>query len=129
MYPENLKYTNEHEWVRADGDVYTVGITDYAAEQLGDVTYVELPEVGKAVKQHGEAATVESVKAASDVYAPIEGTIAEVNEALEDTPELVNESPYEKGWFFKLKDIDASQLDELMDPAAYADFVKKEQDQ
>ncbi len=85
--------------------------------------------MGKEVKQHGEAATVESVKAASDVYAPIEGTIAEVNEALEDTPELVNESPYEKGWFFKLKDVDGAQLEALMDASAYADFVKKEQDQ
>lgn len=129
MYPEELKYTNEHEWVRADGDVYTVGITDYAAEQLGDVTYVELPEVGKEVKQHGEAATVESVKAASDVYAPVSGKITEVNNALDETPELVNDSPYDQGWFFKMTDIDTSQLDGLMDAAAYAEFVKKEQDQ
>ncbi len=128
MYPKNLKYTNEHEWVRAEGDVYTVGITAYAVEQLGDVTYVELPKVGTKVKQHGEAATVESVKAASDVYAPVGGEVTAVNEALEETPELVNENPYEKGWFFKLKDVSTTELSGLMDAAAYQKFIEEEQD-
>lgn len=123
MYPENLKYTKEHEWVRKENGAFTVGITAYAAEQLGDVTFVELPEVGKEVKQHGEIAMVESVKAASDVYAPVGGKVSAVNDALEDTPELVNESPYEKGWFFKLEGADASELDALMDSAAYEKFV------
>lgn len=128
MYPKNLKYTNEHEWVRADGDVYTVGITAYAVEQLGDITYVELPKAGTKVKQHGEAATVESVKAASDVYAPVAGEITAVNEALEATPELVNENPYEQGWFFKMKGVSQAELASLMDAAAYAKFVEEEQD-
>ena len=128
MYPKNLKYTNEHEWVRADGDTYTVGITTYAVEQLGDITYVELPKIGTKVKQHGEAATVESVKAASDVYAPVGGEITAVNDALENTPELVNENPYEQGWFFKMKGVSAAELAGLMDAAAYQKFVEEEQD-
>lgn len=128
MYPEGLYYTKDHEWVRVDGDVCTVGITEYAAEQLGDVTYVELPAPGTEVKQHGEAATVESVKAASDVYAPIAGEVSEVNDALEDTPELVNESPYEKGWFFKLTGTNASDLESLMNAEAYSKLVEEERD-
>ena len=127
MYPQNLKYTKEHEWIRDDGGVYTCGITDYAAEQLGDVTYVDLPTVGKDVKQGGEAAAVESVKAASDVYAPVDGTVAEVNVALNNQPELVNQSPYENGWFFKLKDVKPASLANLMDADAYASFVKEHQ--
>lgn len=123
MYPENLKYTKEHEWVRADGDAYTVGITAYAAEQLGDVTYTELPKIGAEVKQGGEIATVESVKAASDVYAPVGGKVSAVNEALEDTPELVNESPYEKGWFFQLTGVNPAELNALMDHGAYGEYV------
>ncbi len=128
MYPKNLKYTNEHEWVRADGDTYTVGITTYAVEQLGDITYVELPKVGTRIKQHGEAATVESVKAASDVYAPVGGEVIAVNGALENTPELVNENPYEQGWFFKMKGVSAAELAGLMDAAAYQKFVEEERD-
>jgi len=128
MYPEGLSYTKDHEWIRVEGDTCVVGITDYAAEQLGDVTYVELPATGTKVKQHGEAATVESVKAASDVYAPISGEVSEINDALEDTPELVNESPYEKGWFFKLTGVDTKELDGLMDSKAYAKFVEEERD-
>lgn len=128
MYPKNLKYTNEHEWVRAEGDTVTVGITTYAVEQLGDITYVELPKVGTKVKQHGEAATVESVKAASDVYAPVGGEIVAVNSALDATPELVNENPYEQGWFFKMKGVSQAELDLLMDAAAYAKFIEEEQD-
>jgi glycine cleavage system H protein len=126
MFPENLKYTNEHEWVRPDGEEYIVGITEYAVEQLGDITFVELPKVGTVVKQHGEAATVESVKAASDVYSPVAGEISAVNEALEDQPELVNQNPYEDGWFFKLKNVSEVDYAELMDASAYAKFVEEE---
>ena len=125
MVPEDLRYTQEHEWVRAEGDACTVGITAYAAEQLGDVTYVELPEVGTALAKGAEAATVESVKAASDVYAPAAGEVAEINAALEEQPELVNESPYGEGWFFKLSQVDSTDLDGMMDAAAYAMYVEE----
>lgn len=125
MYPEDLRYTKEHEWVRAEGDACTVGITAYAAEQLGDVTYVELPEVGTALAKGAEAATVESVKAASDVYAPAAGEVAEINAALDEQPELVNESPYGEGWFFKLSHVDSADLDNMMDAAAYAKHVEE----
>ena len=123
MYPKNLKYTNEHEWVRADGDTYTVGITAYAVEQLGDVTYVELPKIGTKVKQHGEAATVESVKAASEIYAPVSGVVSEVNAALTDNPGLVNQSPTGEGWFFRLSAGDTAEFADLMDEAAYQAYV------
>lgn len=126
MYPGNLKYTNEHEWVRADGGEYTVGITAYAVEQLGDITFVELPKIGEKIKQHGEAATVESVKAASDVYAPVAGEVSAVNGDLEGAPELVNQNPYEDGWFFKLRGVDKSEFDGLMDAAAYEEFIEAE---
>lgn len=126
MYPANLKYTNEHEWVRAEGDEYVVGITEYAVEQLGDITFVELPKVGTVVKQHGEAATVESVKAASDVYAPVAGEVSAVNSELENAPELVNQNPYEEGWFFKLRKVNKAEYDALMDAAAYAAFIEEE---
>jgi glycine cleavage system H protein len=126
MYPANLRYTNEHEWVRAGGDEYTVGITGYAVEQLGDITYVELPKIGVKVKQHGEAATVESVKAASDVYAPVAGEVSAVNGALDASPELVNQNPYEEGWFFKLKGVDKAEFAALMDADAYGKFIGRE---
>jgi glycine cleavage system H protein len=117
-----LKYTKEHEWVRVEGDVATVGISDFAQSQLGDVVFVELPEVGSQVKRDGNAAVVESVKAASDVYAPVSGEVVEVNGALEDAPQLVNESPVGDGWFIKIRLSDPSELDALMDEAAYADY-------
>lgn len=126
MYPEHLRYSESHEWVRDDGGTYVVGITDFAAEQLGDITYVELPEVGEEFAQGGDAATVESVKAASDVYAPLGGRVIEVNKALEDTPEAVNAGPYTDGWFFKLADVDAAEFAELMNAAAYETFVKEQ---
>ena len=126
MYPEDLRYTQEHEWVRVEGDACTVGITAYAAEQLGDVTYVELPEVGTALAKGAEAATVESVKAASDIYAPTAGEVTEVNAALDEQPELVNESPYGDGWFFKLTKVDSADLNDLMDAAAYAQHVEEQ---
>ena len=118
-----LKYSKDHEWVRVEGDVGTVGISDYAQEQLGDVVYVELPEVGRAVAQNEEAAVVESVKAASEVYAPVSGEVVEVNQALEDDPSLVNGDPTGEGWFLKLRLSAPGELDGLMDDTAYADYV------
>ena len=126
MFPKNLRYTKQHEWLRDDGGTYTVGITSFAAEQLGDVTYVEVPEIGVELKQGGEAGAVESVKAASDIYAPASGTVTEINASLEDKPELVNESPYDEGWFFKLSGVDESELDNLMDTDAYDAFVEEQ---
>ena len=118
-----LKYSKDHEWVRVGGDVGTVGISDYAQEQLGDVVYVELPEVGRTVAQNEEAAVVESVKAASEVYAPVSGEVVEVNQALEDDPALVNGDPTGEGWFLKLRLSAPGELDGLMDEGAYADYV------
>jgi glycine cleavage system H protein len=118
------RYTKDHEWVRLEGDVAVVGITPYAAEQLGDVVYVELPAVGKAVKAGGEMAVVESAKAASDVYAPISGEVSAVNDALSGSPQLVNEGADKGGWFVKLKPSNTGELDALMDEGAYADYVK-----
>ncbi|MBI1250627.1 MAG: glycine cleavage system protein GcvH [Alphaproteobacteria bacterium] len=118
------KFTKDHEWVRVDGDVATVGVTPYAAEQLGDVVYVELPEKGRSFAQGADMAVVESAKAASDVYAPISGEVVDVNDALTGAPETVNESADDKGWFVKVKVANAAELDALMDEAAYADYVK-----
>ncbi len=126
MYPEDLRYTREHEWIRTEGDACTIGITAYAAEQLGDVTYVELPEVGTALAKGAEAATVESVKAASDIYTPVAGEVSEINAALEEQPELVNESPYGEGWFFKVSQVDSADLDGMMDAGAYAQYVEEQ---
>ncbi|MBB5698984.1 glycine cleavage system protein GcvH [Sphingomonas yantingensis] len=116
-------FTNEHEWIDVDGDTATVGITDYAQGQLGDIVFVEVPEEGREVSKGGEAAVVESVKAASDVYAPVTGTVTEGNAALTDDPSLVNSDPENSGWFFKLTLADKGELDGLMDEAAYKDFV------
>ena len=118
-----LKYSKDHEWVRVEGDIGTVGISDYAQDQLGDVVYVELPEVGRTVAQNEEAAVVESVKAASEVYAPVSGEVVEVNQALEDDPALVNSDPIGEGWFLTLRLSEPGELDGLMDEAAYADYV------
>ena len=115
-------FTDEHEWIDLEGDLATVGITDYAQEQLGDIVFVELPEVGSNVDKGGEAAVVESVKAASDVYAPITGEVMEANAALEDDPALVNTSPEEEGWFFRMTVADKSELEGLMDAKAYKAF-------
>jgi glycine cleavage system H protein len=112
-------FTSDHEWLKIDGDVATVGITDYAQTQLGDVVFVELPQVGKQLKKADAAAVVESVKAASDVYAPITGEIVAINDALAAEPSLVNSDPGEGAWFFKIKIADKSELDGLMDEAAY----------
>lgn len=115
-------FTDEHEWIEVDGDTATVGITDYAQGQLGDIVFVELPSAGTSLSKGGDAAVVESVKAASDVYAPIDGEVTEGNGALEDDPALVNTAPEGDGWFFKMTIGDASQLDGLMDEAAYKAF-------
>lgn len=117
------KFTTDHEWVRLDGDIATVGITKHAAEQLGDVVFVELPDVGKSFGQGDDMAVVESVKAASDVYAPVSGEIVETNGAIVDAPEGVNDGPEGDGWFVKMKLSDASQLDGLMDEAAYEEHA------
>jgi len=117
------RYTKEHEWVNVDGDVATIGITDHAQEQLGDVVFVELPQVGKKVVKGGEAAVVESVKAASEVYAPLSGEVIEVNKQLESDPALVNREAEGGAWFMKVKLADRSELDDLMEKAAYDVFV------
>jgi glycine cleavage system H protein len=118
------RYTSDHEWVRLDGDIATVGISQYAQEQLGDIVYVELPEIGKTLKAGAEAAVVESVKAASEVYAPISGEVVEINDALADAPAKVNESPESAGWFLKLKVANRSEFDALMDASAYKAFLE-----
>ena len=120
----SVKYTEEHEWVRLDGDVATIGITDYAQQQLGDVVFVEVPQVGRKVEKGESVAVVESVKAASDIFAPVSGEVVEANPALADSPGDVNAEPTGKGWFFKLRIADKAQLDGLMDEAAYDAFVK-----
>ena len=118
------RYSKDHEYIRIEGDVGTVGISDYAQSQLGDVVFVELPAVGKALAKGGEAAVVESVKAASEVYAPVSGEVVEVNGELEAAPGTVNEDPAGKGWFLKIKIKDAGELDALMNEAEYQDYVK-----
>ncbi|ASK86895.1 glycine cleavage system protein GcvH [Sphingorhabdus sp. SMR4y] len=117
-------FTDEHEWVEVEGDTATVGITDYAQEQLGDIVFVEVPEVGTELAQGDDAAVVESVKAASDVYAAVSGEVIEVNEALEDEPGLVNSSAEEDGWFFRITLSDKDELSDLMDEKAYKAFVE-----
>ncbi len=119
-----LRFSKDHEWVRVEGDVAVIGITDYAQTQLGDVVYVELPELGRRVAQGKEAAVVESVKAASEVYAPISGEVVAINDALSGEPGKVNADPMGEGWFLKLRIADAKQLDGLMDEAAYNAFVE-----
>ncbi len=124
--PENRKYTKTHEWVSLEGDIATFGITDHAQNELGDITYLELPEVGEEVKAGDPYGVVESVKAASDIYSSVDGEVVEVNEAAVDGPEVINNSPYDDAWLVKVKVNDPSQLDELMDPAAYKEFEANE---
>ena len=118
-----MKFTEEHEWLRVEGDVVVVGVTAHAAEQLGDVVFVELPDVDTEVSKDDEVCVIESVKAASDILAPLDGEIVEVNEALVDEPGKVNEDPIGDAWFFKMKAADLSQMDDYMDEAAYNDFI------
>ena len=121
--PENLKYTKEHEWVRAEGDVFVIGITHHAQDQLGDVVFVELPEVGDTITIDDSFGTVESVKAVSDLFAPMTGEVVEINVNLEDTPEVVNSDPYEAGWLIKVKTDDASQFDAMLSAADYTALI------
>jgi glycine cleavage system H protein len=118
-----LRYTEEHEWLRLDGDEVIVGITEYAAQQLGDLVFVELPDEGVTVVKGDEIVTIESVKAASDITAPLDGQITEVNTVIVENPALVNEDPMEDGWFFKMTLADPSELDELMDEEAYREYI------
>ena len=122
----DLRYSEEHEWVSVDGEIATVGISDFAQQQLGDVVFVELPDVGRAVERGAEIAVVESVKAASEIYAPLSGEVVEINEALTNEPAKVNESPEGDGWFFKMRLADAAEVDELMDAAAYKTFIDEQ---
>ena len=121
---KGLYYTDQHEWVRVDGDIAVTGISDHAQELLGEITYVELPEVGFEVNKGSEIAVVESSKAASDVYAPVSGKVVEVNETLESAPELINDDCYEDGWICKIKMADASDVESLMDSSEYEAFLE-----
>ena len=120
VYPDDLRYSKEHEWVRVEDDTATIGITSFAADELGDVVFIELPEVGSSLAQFGTFGVVESVKAVSDLYAPVSGEVVEVNEALRDQPELLNSDAFGEGWIAKLRLTDAGELDGLMDADAYA---------
>ncbi len=125
--PSELRYTSTHEWVRAEGEgVFTIGITEHAQDLLGDMVFLDLPDVGDAVATGDDCAVAESVKAASDVYSPITGEVLEVNEELEDAPELVNSDPFGDGWLFKVKADDASEVDGLLDAEAYAGVIEDE---
>jgi glycine cleavage system H protein len=119
-----MYFTKEHEWVKIDGTQATIGISEHAAHELGDITFVELPQMGKTVKQFDTLAGIESVKAASDIYSPVSGKVVQVNDKLEDAPELVNESAEDAGWICKLEAADPAELSQLMDAAAYAEFLK-----
>ncbi len=121
--PTDLRYTRDHEWVRVDGDEATVGITQYAADQLGDIVFVELPENGRELEEAKPFGVVESVKAVSDLFAPVSGAVTSTNDALASTPELVNSDPYGDGWMIKVAIADAAQLDDLLDGGAYDDLV------
>lgn len=125
-FPEDLKYSKEHEWARPDGDGLIVGITDYAQDSLGEIVYVELPEEGCQVVRGEAFGVVESTKAVSDLYAPVSGTVGEVNDTLLDNPELINEDPYEDGWLIRITMSDQSELGNLMDVAGYVTFLEEE---
>jgi glycine cleavage system H protein len=121
--PTNRKYTKTHEWALVDGDIATIGVTDYAQRELGDITYLELPEAGDAISAGETFGVVESVKAASDIYSPLDGEVIERNDGLIDTPEVINQSPYENAWLVKVKLADPSQVDALLDPSDYDAFA------
>lgn len=125
---DGLKYTRKHEWVRLEGNTAVVGLTDYAQDKLGEIVFVELPDMGAEVEAGKGSAVIESVKAVADLYAPLDGTVVEVNEDLLDQPEVINSDPYEGGWVYKIEIKDESQLDSLMDEAAYAKFVVEEEE-
>ena len=125
MVPQDLRYTRDHEWVKVEGDLATVGITDYAAEQLGDVVFVELPEVGRKLAQFAAVGVVESVKAVSDLFAPVAGEVVETNPELSGKPELLNSDPFGAGWMLRIRLSDAAQLDKLLAPAAYEELTSE----
>lgn len=122
--PENLKYTKDHEWVLVEGDTATIGITDYAQESLGDIVYVDLPKIGATFGAHESIGSVESVKAVSDIFTPVSGEVLEINEALNDAPESVNNDAYGESWMVKFRLINPSEIDELMDAAAYQEYLE-----
>ncbi|HEX8398136.1 MAG TPA: glycine cleavage system protein GcvH [Pyrinomonadaceae bacterium] len=122
--PENLRYTKDHEWVLIEGDTATIGITDYAQESLGDIVYVDLPQIGATFTAHESIGSVESVKAVSDIFTPVSGEVLEINEALNDTPESVNTDAYGESWMVKFQLTNPSELDELMDAAAYQEYLE-----
>ena len=124
MNPENLKYTKSHEWVKLDGDIATIGITDFAQNELTDIVFVDLPAVGKKIEKGGEFGVVESVKTASDLYSPISGEVTEINKDLENKPELVNQEPFGKGWMVKLKCSNPKEVDALLDSKTYTELTK-----
>jgi glycine cleavage system H protein len=126
MVPDNLRYTKDHEWIRVDGDLATVGITDHAQQELGDIVFVELPRVGAVLEKSASFGSVESVKAVSDVYSPVSGEVVEVNAALADAPEKVNVDPYGDGWIMKMRLSDAGQVSSLMSAAQYTEYVGAE---
>ncbi|MCI0337571.1 MAG: glycine cleavage system protein GcvH [Acidobacteria bacterium] len=128
-YPDNLHYTKDHEWIRAEGDAGIVGITDFAQEQLGDVVHVQLPRVGEKFSAHDTFGEVESVKTFSELYTPVSGEVVEVNEALVDSPELVNSSPYGDGWMIKIKLSDSGELDRLLSASEYEDFIESQKEE
>jgi glycine cleavage system H protein len=123
MVPTDLRYTKDHEWIRVDGDEATIGITAFAADQLGDIVFVELPEAGRSLEQFATFGVVESVKAVSDLFAPVAGEVVEANSALTGQPELINGAPYSDGWMIRVRIADRAQLDELLEPAAYDALV------
>jgi len=125
-FPEDLKYSREHEWARLENESLVVGITDYAQESLGEIVYVEIPEEGSKVSRSEAFGVIESTKAVSDLYAPVSGTVIEVNDTLVDNPELINEDPYEDGWIVRIAMSDESELGKLMDAAQYASFIEEE---
>ena len=126
MIPQNLKYMESHEWARQEGDIVTIGISDYAQSEIQDIVYVELPEIGTELTQKTEFGVIESVKAAFDLYAPVSGEVIDVNESLLDAPEQVNESPYDAGWFLKIRMTNPGELDELLDADSYQAHIEAE---
>ncbi len=126
--PKDLKYTKEHEWARVDGKIVTVGITKYAVEQLGDITQVDLPKEGETVRKNDVLGTVESVKAVSDIYAPVSGKVLKVNTPLGDTPEYLSDDPYDEGWMVQLEMSNEAELADLMDASAYAEFLAEQEE-
>jgi len=123
MVPNDRKYTKEHEWVQVDGDIATIGVTDFAAGELGDIVFVELPGVGDELNQGDTVGSIESVKAVEDLYVPVSGEVVEINEAIDAAPETVNSEPFDSGWLFKIKLSDTAELDNLLDAGAYTDLL------